>query len=56
MSTYGTRGTLRVERNAEDYNLESEQIMRELESLTRWAIAAIVVMLTVGAVLWGVLR
>lgn len=49
--TYGTRGTLRVKKEASDYQLESEQIMRELESLTRWAIAAIVVMLTVGVVL-----
>jgi DNA-binding MarR family transcriptional regulator len=50
---YGTRGTLRVKKYAESYETESEQIMRQLESITRWAIAALVVILVVGVVLWG---
>jgi hypothetical protein len=48
-----TKGTLRVKKPAESYEIEAEQIMRQLESLTRWAIAALVVILVVGVVLWG---
>jgi hypothetical protein len=48
-----TRGTLRVKKEANDYLTEQEQILRDLDSLTRWAIAAMVVVLIVGGVMWG---
>jgi hypothetical protein len=49
--TYGTKGTLR--KSAEDYLTEQEQILRDLERVTRWTVAAIVMMLVVGCVMWG---
>lgn len=52
---YGTRGTLR--KKAEDYKCKDlEALDREMETLGRWMMAAIVALLCVGVVLWGVLR
>jgi hypothetical protein len=50
---YGTRGTLRVKKEANDYLTEQEQILRDLDRVTRWAVACMVVMLIVGGVMWG---
>jgi hypothetical protein len=53
LNNHYTRGTLRVKKEAESYEIEQEQILRDLDRITRWAIAAIVVMLVVGGVMWS---
>jgi hypothetical protein len=52
MTNY-TRGTLRAKKEADDYLTEQEQILRDLDRITRWAIAAMVAVVVVGGVMWG---